>query len=445
MNLQPKTIEIDSIEAHRLARIESENLDTEPRFQFITGPAGSGKSFSINKKSNDDPEYIELGATTGIAAINIGTRTIHSILKFYNTKSLRDKYIDGYLQLNLRKIRERKRNLGIEEISMFGAEALDIIFDAIHEINNDANPRKLGLHIIGDICQLPVISNQNERQEMVFKAKCWPEFEKNTIKLNKIWRQDNLDFVEAINFVRSGNGKEAVPRLINCGVTFVQKLDNNFDGTTLIPKNAEVNDFNNKRLAQLPGDMIRVVPTRRGEQLTEWKPERDLIPAEQRFKVGALVMILTNETQNWSYVNGDLAEILEYDKVKNSFKVKLKRTGNEVQIGILVRQNLSDKAPTHKHFSPNFDPYVDHLTSQWVIGEIKYHPIRLAYASSIHKSQGLSLDRVQIDSTPSFFGASAMSYVSISRARTPEGLIIVGTPQLLERRIYLDKEVKRFI
>jgi len=112
--------------------------------------------------------------------------------------------MDGFLQLNLRKIRERKRVLGIEEISMMDKDQLDLIFDAISEINNDKNPRKLGLHIIGDLCQLPPV-----KAEYVFKANCWPFFEQNTIHLEKIWRQDNPQFIEAINLVRSGKWKRS--------------------------------------------------------------------------------------------------------------------------------------------------------------------------------------------------------------------------------------------
>ena len=86
-------------------------------------------------------------------------------------------------------------------------------------------------------------------------------------------------------------------------------------------------------------------------------------------------------------------------------------------------------------------PYFDFVEGKWITGEISYTPIRLAYASTVHKSQGLSLDRVQIDYSHPFFGEPSMSYVALSRCRTPQGLTIVGSRKLIEDRTNISSEI----
>lgn len=412
------------------------------QFVFLTGSAGSGKSFTINQKNQENPDYIELGATTGIAAINLDVKTINSVLKYFDTKSLEEKAIDGHLQYKLREIREEKRFLGIEECSMLSAKQLDILYDAIIEINEDRNPKKLGLHLIGDLLQLPVVSTKQKPEEMIIKANCWHEFEQNSIKLTKIWRQDNPKFIQAINLVRAGDGYNAVPLLKECGVRFIPKLIEKFDGTSIIPKNDLVDNYNAKRLTEINSPIINSIPTRRGEQLNEWKT---YIPNLMRLKVGAFVMILANDCPDFTFVNGDTGTITSYNQEKDYFIIKLKRTNNEVQIPRIMRKNLSSRQPNMDLFKPSFTPYIDQFTKKWVIGDCNFHPLRLAYASTVHKSQGLSLDLVQLDISPWNFSCAGMSYTGISRARTPDGLIIVGSESDLVRKIKTDKEVLRYI
>lgn len=438
----------EALKAAQHPNISNLTIESTPRnveekqFQFITGPAGSGKTFTINKRNLEDSSYIELGATTGIAAINLDTKTINSILKYFDTKSLEEKLIDGHLQYKLREIREEKRFLGIEEASMLSAKQLDILYDAICEINEDNNPKKLGLHLIGDLLQLPVVSTKQKPEDIIIKANCWHEFDKNTIKLTKIWRQDNPKFIQAINLVRAGDGYNAVPLLKECGVKFIPKLIDNFAGTSIIPKNDLVDFYNAKRLTEINSPMITSIPRRRGEQLGEWKSQ---IPNLMRFKIGAYVMILSNDCPEFTFVNGDCGTITSYNQEKDFFMIRLKRTNEEVQIPRIMRKNLSSRQPNMNLFAPNFTPYIDSFTRKWVIGDCFYHPIRLGYASTVHKSQGLSLDLVQLDISPWNFGCSGMAYTGISRARTPDGLIIVGTESDLIRKIKTDKEVSKYV
>lgn len=406
-------------------------------FAFVTGKAGSGKSTCIRLMAELDPKYIELTSTTGISAINLGGRTINSVLSYYNTKSLENNYHNGKLQWKLRNIRTVKRVLGIEEISMMDALQLDLICAAVDEINNDRIGNQLGIHIIGDLCQLEPV-----KADFCFKSQYWNRFEKNTVHLKKIWRQTDENFIKAMNYAREGNGNACVAQLIDCGVQFKTELDNNFEGTTLISMNLAVDSFNDRRLKQIISPMIRTVSNKSGLQLKEWEK---LVPTELRLKIGAYVTILSNDVPNFNYVNGDGAYIEAYDQKTDKFTVKLVRNNNVVKIGRIRRDNLSDKSPQTNNFSYGFTPFVDAKTGQWVIGVISYHPLRLGYASSIHRSQGLTLDKVQIDTRDSFFAFPAIGYVSISRARTSEGLVIVGKPEDVAKKIRTNPEVRKFI
>lgn len=422
------------------------------QYCFITGKAGTGKSTLLRLEDEKNPNYIEKGSTTGIAAINCGGRTVNSLLKYFNTESLEQAYKSGRLHNRLRLIRIRKRVLGIDEVSMMDAKQLDIIITALDDIAQDdmTDPSRngkihnLGLHLIGDFCQLPPVN-----AEFAFKSRYWDEyFAPNTIKLETIWRQDDEEFVNAINAMREGDGKKAVRLLKKSGVEFHSKLEANFAGTTLIPNNRDVDSYNNKRLGELTSSMIRIQPIRRGSQAKEWdrnsKGEWG-IPFEQRFKLGSYVMILRNDTKNFEYVNGDCGEIVSWDANTKTFGIKLVRNNSIVYIRMYTQYNLQFEQPTEGQFNSMFHPYEDSLTGYWVTGSIEWMPLRLAWASTIHKSQGLSLDRVQIDSRPDFFGYSSMCYVAVSRARTPQGLVIVGNEIDFASKVKTNREVLKWI
>jgi PIF1-like helicase len=433
---------VDSLEPEKPKPIPY-HIDYDNRFHFLTGAGGTGKTFLTRQRAFDNPRLMELCSTTGIAAVNLGGRTINSVLKYYNTKSLIKNLEDGKLQYALRKVRQNKEILTIEECSMLQAEQLDAIVSGVDEINNDRSGKQLGVHLVGDFAQLPPVPEiKGTDPKFCFEAECWPRFQSSVEKLDTIYRQDNPDFIKAINFARVGDGNSAVTTLLDCGVRFEDKIDEWFNGTTLIAVNNDVDFYNTKRLNQLNTPMLRSQSKIEGTAEGSWAK---LIPLELRVKQGAYVMILSNDIPDFNYVNGDTGWIRDYDSKKDFFTVELKRTGACVKISRITRFNLTDRAPNAEYFKPGFSPYIDQMTGDWVIGRISYHPLRLAYASTIHKSQGLSLDLVQINTSAWFFGHPGMSYVSFSRARTPEGLVVVGKPQDVAKKINCNPKVKQWI
>ena len=191
---------------------------------------------------------------------------------------------------------------------------------------------------------------------------------------------------------------------------------------------------------------------------SEWKH----IPAEMKLKPSAYCMILTNDTPNFTFVNGDCGHIVGYNTEAQTFTVRLVRNQEEVEIGTITRKVTQREPPDEliaKHPGVSEDdlreldreqglPYWDPDAGRdgmWVVGAITFYPLRLAYASTTHKCQGISLDKVQIDLTQNFFSAPSMVYVALSRARTHQGLRIVGSPALLGSRCHTDPAVARWL
>lgn len=463
---------------------------TSLQVEFVTGPAGSGKTHLIRSRMAAAPEgSIQLAATTGIAAVNLGegVTTIHSLLKYFNTASLQDSFFSGQAQRALaRLIREQgMRELVVDEVSMLDAAQLDLIVTIMRDTAiNLKVPLKLTL--TGDFCQLPPVVEQGKGKDGVpfaFKASCWPEFAASTTKLEKIWRQSSPLFLEALNAARRGDGAGAVEALKRWGVQFHPSLDPQFSGSTIMGTNAAVDRFNLLRLRELKGRRVELPSMRWGldevwkngdaaRMPAVWKN----IPSSLELAEGTLVMILANDTQEWRYVNGDLG-ILEgltaapeadegrkTERLHILLNVRLQRTGQLVQVGALTReitqktkpettqpiwrQHTTDRAPlmkTWKESQTEWGVPYRNLSGRWVLGGVTYYPVRVAYATTCHKSQGLSLDSVQLDLREWFMGSPAMMYVGMSRCRTPEGLRLVGTEEMMAQKCKVHPEVVEWL
>src|SRR5437660_7327847 len=210
--------------------------EEEPYCEFVTGVAGTGKSFEMKRRISEDPSYGILCATTGISAVNLNSRTINSVLGYYDTVSLQDNFRMGYLQARLRKLamEEGVRNIVVDEVSMMPPSQLQTLYEGVKETNAQkgmqVDGRKLGIVLTGDFLQLPPVYEKNEVNEgYIFRAECWPLFAQNTVRLTKIWRQDNPRFLEAINLLRCGKGAEAA-EVLKTMTRFHDNVDPRFEG-----------------------------------------------------------------------------------------------------------------------------------------------------------------------------------------------------------------------
>jgi hypothetical protein len=412
---------------------------------------------------------VVVAATTGIAAVNLGPEvtTVHSLLRFYDYNSLRDAYENGKLHYNIRRlIDDGMYELIVDEISMFSGPAMDVLYNACNEVSRTSD-HPMALTVVGDFCQLPPIADPGapETGRYAFESDCWkPNFSENTKRLTHVWRQNNEDFLHALQAARRGAGEEALACLQRARVRFEPRLSDSFEGTTLCATNDAVDSYNWRRLRQLPGDDGISTPSTRwsldGRQASEWKQ----IPERFVFKLGAYVMILSNGTPDFNWVNGDCGTVVGIQG--NQFVVRLKRNSTEVTIGKIIRKVTTRKKPVGVSDADvivvrnerEYDALVrangepprqvvmfrePHPT--WVTGWIRYMPLRLAYATTVHKSQGLSLDTIQLDLGSTFLASQSMMYVALSRCRTPEGLVLVGDPDHVVTKTNVDPRVLEWL
>lgn len=442
--------QFDSVESEAVSPREDRPV---PCARLI-GCAGTGKTYQLIKRTTEDPAYGLLTSTTGVSAVNLGAITLHSTLKFSDTNSLRDAFLTGRLARTLHAIGLDYRRLIIEEYSMLHADQLDLIHRGVEEANRYSDmEHPLGILLVGDLAQLPPVKG-----EWVFRSEVWNEFAANTERLDKVWRQDGGPFLDALNLLRRGDGLGASHLLTMAGARWESQLDNEFDGTTILPKNDMVNRYNSLALSRVKGESITVTSRRWGKQRPEWGENSRThewgIPPKAEFKIGALVMCLAN-APDFSVVNGDTGHIVDYDATLSQFTIQLLRTGREITLGRLIRAVEESDQPEGGADFPRVsddglpewraEPHYRRRTRRYVMGQVEYFPLRLAYATTVHKSQSLTLDRVQVDFRDWFFSREAMMYVALSRCRTLEGLRLVGSREKFATQCKTDVRVLPWI
>lgn len=411
--------------------------DTEPVFQFVCGTAGCGKTTLVRNRCADYDDAL-LMATTGIAAVNLGegVTTINSLLMFFDTNDLRSAYEVGRLGAFLNRFyRSGYRRLILDEVSMLDAEQLTILVTCIEDQNaqrESEGQEPFGLTLVGDFFQLPPV-----KAAFAFESPVWDRFEPNTLRLTKIWRQSDAEFLKALHAVRRGDRQTALDY-------FRERLhksqESQYDGTTIFAKNDEVDRHNKLRLMQLLKPVETFTATRQGKQSGEWKQ----IPDRLELKPGCLVMILANrrekrpagddsgEPMPLIYANGDLGHYV--GKFNESIAVvKLLRTGQEVYVHPAVKEKSSATGNKGVKAARNE-----------IEGSITYMPLRVAYGTTVHKTQSLTLDRVQVVYHSQFWAQVGMLYTALSRCRTPEGLHLVGTPEQFAARVTVNPKLARW-
>lgn len=443
--------------------------------EFITGPAGTGKTYLVKEAAAETPGTV-LCATTGVASLNLGpdVTTINALLGYFNTEDLKDRYMDGRLVGRLYQLYKNGiRRLILDEVSMLGAGALTTLTRSLDELANRAEalrnnqwtpkegkaPPAIGLTLVGDFAQLAPV-----KEKFAFESPEWPRYAAHTTKLTKNWRQDDQDFIDALQAARRGEGERA---LAFFAAYLHGETDEHYDGPTLYARNEMVDRFNGLRMDDVDGPVLTFSSDRWGKQRGEWgNPEKPKetwdIPETLRLKEGALVMILANYRETalslYEYVNGDLGEIVAQDwwtplwapsnaAPRLCALVRLQRTGRVVHVQPVTRHVTrpidSDRRKELKEQGLEHRITTDRKYE--LLGGITYMPLRIAYAGTVHKTQGLSLDKVQLNIRDHFFKTPGMLYVALSRARTAAGLRIVGSPRNFVERCTVDPRLKEYL
>jgi hypothetical protein len=303
----------------------------------------------------------------------------------------------------------------------------------------------MGLTLVGDFLQLSPV-----KATYAFESPEWNRFANSTVTLREIRRQSDPAFIQMLRAARAGRGHE-VAQYFGDRSAICEDTDDRFNGPTLMAKNESVDRYNGLRMAQLPGDDVAFPSTRWGKLRSEWgqleKPKNSWgIPEVLPLKIGALVMVLANrrdETKRLLYVNGDLGTVIDAEDGKAW--VRLQRTAETTEVHPVTRA-VRVPCDSARRTELREAGLGDRIDGKWeIVGSISYMPLRVAYASTVHKSQGLSLDRVQVNIRDHFFKSPGMLYVALSRARTAAGLRLVGSPGAIVERCTTDPRLKAWL
>ncbi len=374
---------------------------------YLTGSAGSGKTFLLNKYisylDNHDI-HVAITASTGIAATHMNGMTIHSwsgigIRNFLEEKDLEQLEDKKYLWKRF----EKARVLIIDEVSMLHASQLDMVERVCRRFKRNDKPFG-GLQVIlsGDFFQLPPINKSGNENEsgMIFNSKAWQILNPAICYIEEQHRQEDDTLSEILNSIRTNSIEEKHYELLQSRIG--AKLKNDVKATKLYTHNINVDDINNIELSLIENEERVSHMTSMGpEMLTDILKKSCLAHEKLKLKIGAEIMCIKNNFEE-GYVNGSRGKIIGFNK-ENSYPIIELYNGKKITL------------------KPEL----------WAIeedGKIKASlsqiPLRLAWAITIHKSQGMSLDNAEIDLSRTF--SYGMGYVALSRVRTLEGISLVG-------------------
>jgi ATP-dependent DNA helicase PIF1 len=457
----PDEIYFDDSEFGDLYSQRAEDI-APTRCEFLCGCAGSGKTYEILRRVQEDPDYAVLSASTGISAVNLSATTIHSLLGFSDLTRLRDAVQRRSIHRKLRElVEDGYRNVVIDEVSMISHQMLDILVEVFDDVNEDLRQSQapIGLILVGDFAQLAPISDDKGKRKFqkvpwAFDAQHWSRFEANTTRLTGSYRHADQRFLDALNHARAGRGMACVEGLAAAGLEFQTYADMEFEGTTILSKNDEVESFNREALKRVRGRDMYLPSRRWGVERREW----DNIPERSHMRENAYVMILANQPAGrgqFEYVNGDCGYVRGITQRAGStlpyINVELVRTGQVVKVAPIVRAVEHRDKPEGFSAAEKVDdiyyahPHYNRPRKMYISGQVQYYPIRLAFGTTCHKAQGLTLDRVQVDIRSWMFRKPAMTYIAMSRCRTLEGLRLVGQKEVVAAACNADPRVTRWL
>lgn len=375
---------------------------------LLTGPAGAGKTHVLNqfiKLAKGDGRHVSVTATTGLAATHLGGTTIHS----WSGMGVLDEIPTGFVEhitKGRREIIEKTDVLIIDEISMLHDFRLDMIDEICRLVRQKDEPFG-GIQLImsGDFFQLPPINRSDARAGgFVVNSQVWQELDPVICYLQEQHRQDDEQLLEILNAIRSGDIRRNHAETL---LTRTEILPEDLEQLTeLHTVNVDVDRLNDTKLKQLSGDEITYTRTTTGsENYVEALQRSVLAPAHLKLKKGALVMAVKNSPER-KYVNGSLGVVIDFDPGTEYPVVKFKN-GKTVS---MVPDSWELRDGDYKRAS------------------ITQIPLRLAWAITVHKSQGMTLDAARIDLRKAF--VEGMGYVALSRVKNLNDLYLTGINQM---------------
>lgn len=373
---------------------------------LLTGPAGSGKTYLLYqfiRLAKHEGKFISVTATTGLAATHLGGTTIHAWSGIGVHDHISDNFVD-HISKGRREIIEKTDTLIIDEVSMLHDYRLDMVDQICRLVRKQPDEPFGGIQVImsGDFFQLPPINRRDSDRSggFVVHSQAWRELDPTILYLGEQHRQDDETLLDILSSLRTGDLRRHHAEKLLARVE--EQPQDAEDLTELHTINVDVDRINTERLNRLEGDTVSYQATTTGSaNYVENLSRSVLAPAVLELKLGALVMAVRNDA-NRRYANGSVGQVVAFEP-GTDYPVVQFRNGREVTM------------------LPDTWELRDGDKKRASISQI---PLRLAWAITVHKSQGMTLDAARIDLRKAF--VEGMGYVALSRVRSLDTLYLHG-------------------
>lgn len=399
---------------------------------FLTGGAGVGKTTitrGVIEHFQTEAKKVAKLASTGMAATLIGGQTLHSFLDLGIASNLQELEQNGKLPLSkkLKKLLHAINLVVIDEISMVSNTLFEMILFRLNQAEYSGS-----LLVVGDFLQLPPVVKYNEAVTFAFESDAWQECAFEKIELTHIYRTDDVRFIELLHHVRFGFIDEAVHNQLNA---FIKPLPSEMrDFTFLFGKNISAQHHNNTELQKIDTELVvkEAQIIKHKKSLSDKEVERFMndarIERELHLKIGAPVLFTRNA---WNYFNGERGEVVKIDE---QYVYVQKNDGKVVKLEMTPQSKTQWREKT---VAGDKEMVEEELLT------VHQYPIKLAFAITIHKSQGMSIEHLIIQTSEIF--APSQFYVALSRSSNPHSLILIAPQRQWYELIYADAKALAFV